>query len=363
MKKVIVLCIMLSCFFILCGADYGEIDSLCENEHGFSFSGAANTVLAGGRVLDAENLWESIKKEFAGEVANALSSLVGVLGVIFIYSLVTAMQHGFSRCGSAEISFFIVYSVVCASLLSGFSETASLAVNLIDNLVLFSNASVPVIGTAVSASGNFGVYSAMHPVLIVTASLSANIIKSIGVPSLMLSLSLGVIGNMSPAFTLADISKTIRNASLWMICGLLTLFSAAVSLCGMSAPSVNGAVLRGVKYVARSAIPVLGGILSDSAEAVMMGGVMLKNALGTAGVYAVIIMMLYPLLKIGAVILVYKLAAAVSSPFCDRRISSVISEISSSLSCLVGFAAAEGVVVIISVTTLINASNVGVMLR
>ncbi len=363
MKKIHMLILMLVIMLLVCGADYKELDTLSENEHGFSFSETVKEVSEGGRGLDIKTLWDSVREEFLGEIANAFSSLVSILGTVFIFSLVSSMQQGFGRYATGEISFFIVYSVVCTILLSNFSKTASLAVNLIDNLVLFSNAAVPVIGTSVVASGNFGVYSAMHPVLITTAALSANIIKSIGVPVIMISLSLGVIGNISGSFSLSNISQTIRNASLWMICGLLTLFSAAVAICGMSAPTVNGVVLRGVKFVARSAIPVLGGLLSDSAEAVMMGGLMLKNALGTAGVCAALVMMLYPLLKMGAVILVYKITAALISPFCDRRISSVVEEVSSSLSCLVGFAAAEGVTVIISITTLINASNVGVMLR
>ncbi len=363
MKKMLMIIVILCISLILCGADYKELDDICENEHGFSFSETAENVMAGGRGLDIKTLFESIKEEFAGEIINAFSSIISVLGTVFIFSLVSSMQHGFGNCRTGEICFFVVYSVVCASLLQNFSKTSELAVNLIDNLVLFSNAAVPVIGTSVIASGNFGVYSAMHPALIMTASLSANIIKSIGVPALMLSLSLGVIGNVSGGFSLSNISKTIRNAALWMITGLLTLFSAAVAVCGMSAPSVNGVVMRGVKFVARGAIPVLGGLLSDSAEAVMMGGVMLKNVLGTAGVCAVIVMMLYPLLKMGAVILVYKITAAFITPFCDRRISSVMEEVSGTLSCLIGFAAAEGVTVIVSMTSLINASNVGVMLR
>jgi len=361
MKKTGAFLLIMIVMIFCTGADMAELDRFSEN--GFSFSDTVKTVTEGGRAVDIENLFESIKDELTKEIGNAFTSLGAVMGTVFLFSLINSMQHGFGRKGVHEISFFVVYSVVCTILLRNFSVVSETVTSLIENVVLFSNAAIPVIGTSVAASGNFGIYSSMYPLLIGVSALSANIIKSVGVPALMLSLSLGVVGNISENFSLSGIGKTIRNGALWMITGLLTLFSAAIAICGMSAPSVNGVFLRGAKFVARSTIPVLGGLLSDSVETVIMGGMMLKNAVGTAVVVGVIIMLLYPLIKVAAVIFAYKLTASVASPFCDKRIMNVIGDISGTLSCLVGFAVAECVTVIVSITSLINASITGVMLR
>ena len=362
MRKLSVLFIMV-CIIFCCGADMKELDTLSENEHGYSFSKTFETVSEGGRAFDIETLFESVKDELIKEIKYAFLSLGTVLGTIFLFSVINSMQYGFGRRAGHEISFFVVYSVVCTILLENFSAISETVTGLIENVVIFSNAAIPVIGTSVAASGSFGVYSAMYPLLLGVSALSANIIKSVGVPALMLSLSLGVVGNISENFSLSGTGKTIRNGALWMITGLLTLFSAAVAICGISAPGVNAVVMRGAKFIARSAIPVLGGLLSDSIETVVMGGVMLKNALGTAAVVTVIIMLLYPLIKVAAVIFVYKISAAIASPFCDKRILNVICDISGTLSCLAGFAVAECVTVIVSLTSLLNASDMGVMLR
>jgi len=340
-------------------AQYEELDSISEN---FSFSEATENMLSGKEILTPKTLWQTIKEEFIKETKNAVLSLFSVMGAVFLFSVLNSLGQSFSG-GAEKVAFLVLYSATAAVLLKNFSETAKIATDLIDNLVLFLNAAVPVIGTSVISCGNFGVYSAMYPVLITTASLSANIIKGIGVPAIMMSLSIGVVGNISDTFNLSEISKTIRGCALWMICGLLTIFSAAVGICGMGAGGVNTVMMRGAKFVARSAIPVLGGLLSDSLDAVISGAVMLKNALGTAAVAGAVIIMIYPIIKVGAVIFVYKFAAAIITPFCDRRISNVIGEISGVLSCLIGFAAAEGALAIISVTALLSASNMGVMLK
>lgn len=338
-------------------ADYKAVDSAVAEA---GFSDKVSSLLKGEEILNPKTLFDSIISEFVKEVKSAAGALSAVVFAVLLFSLVSFMS--FSG-GAEKVSFFILYAAVATVLINNFSETALIIENLCKNLVLFLNAAVPTIGTAVISCGNGAVYGGMYPCLIAVASLSANIIKSIGIPALMLSLAIGVIGNLSDTFNLAEISKTIRSSAMWIICGILTVFSAAVGVCGISAGGVNTVVMRGAKFVARSAIPVLGGLLSDSFDAVVSGGIILKNALGGAAVCGAIIILIYPLIKVGAVIFVYKIAAAIISPFCDRRISNILTEIAGTLSCFVGFAAAEGVVVIISFTSLLSASNFGVMIR
>lgn len=349
MKKILIVFLVLASITTVCNAEYSNLDAMTDK----SFSKTVENILNGGAALDLGTLWESVKDAITKEFATALKSVASVLGVIFLFSIVSSVSYGFSS-GASKIAFFALYCIVCVMLLESFSQTALVATKLIDDLALFLNTALPLIGTSMISGGNFAAYTAMHAVIVTTASLSANIIKSVGVPAVMLSLSMDVVGNMSENFSVSDIGKTVRNGALWIICALLTLFSAAVGICGIGAGGINGVALRGAKFVARSTIPVLGGLLSDSLEAVVSGSMMLKNALGGAAVFGVILMILYPLIKVGAVIFVYKIAAALISPFCDRRISCIFSDVSGVLSCLVGFAAAQGVCVIISITTLVN---------
>lgn len=363
MKKIWILILILLSFLFCTGADMSEAQRLSDNEYGISFSETAEKISDGRNPFDIEKLFLTVTDGLTKEIADAFLSLGTVISVIFLFSVSGFIKGGSIAGGVSGASFFAVYSVVCTILLGNFAVVSETVTKLIGDVVLFMNAAVPLVGSAAVASGNFAVYSAMHPLITACGVLSANIIKSIGVPSLVISLSLSAVGNISENFSLSEAGKTIRSASLWLICGLLTLFSAAVAICGISAPGINSVAIKSAKFIVRSAVPVLGGLLSDSTEVVMMGGMMLKNAVGTAAVICIFAMLLYPLIKVVAVVFSYRITASLISPLCDRRITSLLNDIAGVLSCMGAFAVAECVVAVVSVVSLLSASNAGVMLN
>ena len=360
MKKVFCILLLLLISTHVYADDYKTLDSFGRTEQGFTFSDAANSMTEGKKVFAASEMWEKIC-EFA---VSEIKSNLGAVSVIFALSLLLA---AFTTAGSSfksgqNTAFLTVYMIITGILTSAFADISKLGISLIENTSLFLNSAVPILGTAIISSAGAGVFSALSPQILIFSNLVCNIIKSIGLPAVYFSLALSLIGNLSPGFSFAKLSKVIRCAALWVVSGTVTIFSAIIGISGMSCRTLNTAALKGAKFAVSSMVPVLGSLLSDSIEAVAGGAASLKNVIGTAGILFIVIYVLYPLIKIAAVIFIYKISSALMSTFCDKRITAVIDDMASVLSCIIGFIAACAISAVISLSVLLSASELGGML-
>ena len=106
-----------------------------------------------------------------------------------------------------------------------------------------------------------------------------------------------------------------------------------------------------------SAIPGIGSILSGVAETVLGAGVLLKNAIGVAGVIAILVICLVPVLKLAIYVILYKLGAAAIQPISDSRLVACLTAASEAASMLlqtlfVGAVLFEIAITIVAVATI-----------
>ena len=82
--------------------------------------------------------------------------------------------------------------------------------------------------------------------------------------------------------------------------------------------------MRTTRFVTDNAIPVVGKMFSDTVEIAAGYVVMIKHALGIYGVLIIVGMILAPVLKIGAIALIYKVSAAIVEPLGDSRTAGIL---------------------------------------
>ena len=68
------------------------------------------------------------------------------------------------------------------------------------------------------------------------------------------------------------------------------------------------------------AIPGIGDVLGGMTEVVFGTAVLVKNGIGMTGAVICFALCLFPLVQIGCIVLMYKLAAALIQPVSDKRI-------------------------------------------
>src|SRR5690625_6569897 len=96
--------------------------------------------------------------------------------------------------------------------------------------------------------------------------------------------------------------------------------------------------MKTTKFVTGNFIQVIGRTFTDATDTILSASLILKNAIGIVGVITVLFIALFPALKVFAIAITFKIAAAVLQPIGDGPVITSLNTMSKSiiyiLSCL-----------------------------
>jgi hypothetical protein len=117
---------------------------------------------------------------------------------------------------------------------------------------------------------------------------------------------------------------------------------------GMGGGSADAAALKAAKLTISGAVPVVGGILSDASEAVLVSTPLVKNTAGIYGILAILALCMGPFLKIGAHYLMLKLTHAVTATIGSKELNSLIGGFSTAMGLLLAMTGSVCLLLLIS---------------
>ncbi len=325
----------------------------------FDFRDAARSLSEGTDAGFLHTLWASLVRFAFGEVHASLAAPLTIAGIAVLCGLLGKLGNEKS---AGEIGFFLAYATSVGLAAATVGDAAALARQAAEDMSTFTGAAMPALAVLSVSAGSTSA-AALHPALLSAGAAASLLISRIGIPAMYIALALSIVGNLSPRSPLRTLSALFRRTALWIVCGSLTLFSAVISVTGYAAGTLDGITAKGIKYAASGLIPVLGGILSESAEAVSFSALSVKNAAGAAGMLFLLLLTLYPVVKTAISALLYRLASAVAAPAADGRICTALSDMADMLSTLAGMTAAAGVLSMLTIGMLTRFSDMGVMFR
>src|SRR5690606_16982810 len=110
-------------------------------------------------------------------------------------------------------------------------------------------------------------------------------------------------------------------------------------------------------------IPVVGRMFTDAADTVITASLLLKNTIGIAGVAILLIMAIFPALKILIIAFIFKFAAALLQPLGGGPVISCLDVISKSVIYIFVALGIVSIMFFLSITVIIAAGNITVMVR
>lgn len=214
-----------------------------------------------------------------------------------------------------------------------------------------------VMTAALAAQGGTTASSALFIGTTVFITLLNTLISSLMIPMTFFYLVFAVaFGAFGDEF-LKKTADLIKNGMTWILKTMLVIFTTYMSITGAVSGTTDLAAMKAAKVVLSSAVPVVGGILSDSSEAVLVSMGVIKNAAGIYGLLAVLSVFLGPFIKIGAHYLLLKVSAGLCGAFGDKRISTLAESFSSAMSLLLAVIAAGCILVMISTVCFIKGAG------
>ena len=242
--------------------------------------------------------------------------------------------------------------------MSNFSGTITSVKEAIQNLVGFSYSLIPLLLSLMIITGNMVTAGVVQPILLLIITFIGTFISNFLLPIILIGTSLGIISKISDRIQIDRLAKTFKSSVIWILGIVLTIFTGVLSLETSLTGHVDGVATKTTKAVISSAIPVVGKILSDTAETVLGSGIILKNAVGIIGVIVIIGICAIPIIKLGVLTLIYHVLSAVCQPIADKKIVNIIEQMKETFKILLAMVCSISIMLIIGVTIVINISSV-----
>lgn len=275
------------------------------------------------------------------QLKTAAEICLSVLAAAILISLVNTL----SGKGMKDL---VGVAAVSAILLKNSNAMIRLASRSIRELSDYGKLLFPVMTAAMAAQGGITASAALYAGTAVLDSLVGSILAGLLVPSVYLFLAMAVAYGATGEGLLKRLRDLIKTSISWCLKTLLTVFTTYMSITGVVSGTTDAAALKAAKVTISSAVPVVGGILSDASEAVLVGAGIMKNAAGVYGILAVLAMVLEPFVHLGVHYLMLKMTAALCCVFGEGGITALTEDFSTAMGLLLAMTGSVCLLLLVS---------------
>lgn len=269
---------------------------------------------------------QAVKEGILGEIAGIREVFTGILIVGIMSALFTNFSDLFSGKQVSRVGFYFLYLLLMAILTRAFVSSAELAVETMENAVLFVKMFIPTWFLAVGAAGGSASAVFYYQVMLIAVYFVESFLLQVLVPLIfsyvVLALLNGVWAEERLSLLLELLKKGIGFAQKLAL-GIITGLSLVQSVILPVVDNLKISALR--KTVA--AIPGIGNMTEGITELVIGSAVLIKNSMGVLLLFLLLMACLVPLLKLFVIGGVMKLGAALSGVISDKRISGCVDRV------------------------------------
>jgi len=328
--------------------------------------------------LKKTNLQEFLKGNESFSIKNIINGLVKYLGyelilngkllgsllMLTLFSVILQTMHtAFEKSVISKIAYFVVYIVLIFIALNSFYLAFSYAKQTIDAMSNFMIALIPLILGLMATFGNLVTVSFFHPIIILLINISGVLVSGIILPLLFLSALLLIVSSLSDNYQVTHLANLFKSIGIGILGVFLTIFLGVMSVQGTASAIQDGVAMKTAKFITGNFIPVIGRTFTDATDTILSASLLLKNAVGIVGLVIIVFIALFPTIKIFAIALTYKVAAAILQPIGDGPVITSLNTISKFIVYILGCLLVVTLMFFLAIVIIIMASNVTLLLR
>ena len=293
-----------------------------------------------------EDLWYIVKKGIAAvepELAEAAANCTGIIAVVMLISVLRTFPGITERvtelCGAVAAGTL---------LLSASGSLIHLAAQTVTELSEYGKLLLPVMTAALAAQGGLTSSAAIYTGTVIFDAVLTQLIVNVIIPLIYVYLALSAANCALGLDLLKKIRELCKWFATWSLKMVLYIFTGYISITGVISGTADAAAVKAAKVTISGVVPVVGGILSDATEAVLVGAGVVKSSVGVYGLLAVFSVIAVPFLRIGCQYLLLRLTGAVSSAFGAGRTVDMVNDFASAMGLLLAMTGTVGMMLMIS---------------
>ena len=240
---------------------------------------------------------------------------------------------------------------VCLSTVMLNSATAlmNLAADTVKAISEYGKMLLPPMTAALAAQGGITSSTALYAGTVMFDAFLSSLISKLLIPMTYVYLAVSTVASATSEDMLSKFRDTVKWMITWVLKTVLYVFTGYIGITGILSGTTDAAALKAAKLTISGVVPVVGGILSDASEAILVSAGSAKNAAGIYGLFAMIALLCGPFLKIGVHYLMVRFTGMICSIFGSKSLSGLIQDFASCMGMMLGMTGAVSMMFLISV--------------
>ena len=278
-------------------------------------------------------LFDSLKKKTLEEVRGNLRFASTLTGLTFLGGFACALCEEDKTRTLLEICVCsAAASVLTGSMDSLIRQTMEAVYRLSD----YSKAALPVVFTAAAASGAAASAATRYAAVSLALDVLMSTAQRCILPLINAHLALTLACALFPNSMLKAFLRFVRWAAGILMAGTCLVFSAYIGMTGAVSTAVNTAAVKATKTLISTALPVVGGMISDVSGTVLAAAGIVRTCAGAFGLVSVCAVCLGPFVLLTAKVLLFKAVSVLAEAVPCGRLPALFSGVADAAAMLMG---------------------------
>lgn len=305
-------------------------ENYCDDKLGFFQGGSIldkiSAIINGDFGADSQTVLGGIANIFLEEIVSFLPLISSIIAISVLASLITELKSTNKSVG--DIVHFVCFGVIVVLIMSAVTKMIALASSALTLLDTQMEIMFPILLTLLTAIGGTVSVAVYQPAVAVLTSIVTKIFAGVLLPLFVFAVVLTIISHISPNIKLDKIASFLFTLFKWIIGIVFTVFMAFLAIKGITAGSIDSVSFKTARYSLSTYVPIVGGYLSEGLNLILASCVLIKNAVGTAGLFIMFSTILVPLVQLVLFMFVLKFSGAILQPLSDSRVSNFLGGLS-----------------------------------
>lgn len=277
-------------------------------------------------------IFSFVKKAAEGKLESPLKSLMKLLSVIILIAVCESFMPDDDKMKNVINMAAVLFSVTV--IISPLYDAMESAVSSVGVCADFMKSLIPVLVGIVSASGNPSLAVSFQSCAFAAAEVISALGKNYVVPIVGAVTALDLTGSLMPSMKLSGITELVKKTVIQTLSFTATLYVSFLGIKGALANAADTVASKGIKLVISSAVPIVGGAVSEAYSGIIGSLVLVRSTVGIFGIIVIAVITVPSMLQLLFWIFALKLGAAAGEVFSLGGVSSLLKALSCAITLL-----------------------------
>lgn len=326
-----------------------------QNSSDFSIQEYVNGVLSGEQDFSFRDLFSQIADQFGGQLQEHRQTIVQILVLAVVSGIFANFAGTIGDKDLSETGFYVVFLILTGVMTAGFLTVIQTAQEAVDDLLTFMKVLIPSFSLTLCLGSHTATSAMYYEGMLVMISLLEIAVRTFFIPGIQVYFILRIINQLADNHfsKLADLIRSFIKTGIRLLFGILIGYQG---IQGMLFPVMDRVKNNSLLNAAKG-MPGIGNSIGSVADTVLGSGMLIKSAVGVGGILCILIICVYPIVKLFIFQLVYRVCAALVQPVSDKRIASILQTAAESGVFLLKTVLAAGLMFLLSITIVVVSTN------